>query len=481
MRDRQVVNLRPYFDVIYRHRRSFLWVLVAGLGLTACVAVMLPPIYRSSALLVVEPPKVASRYVPEPAAINASERIELLSQSALGRGQLEKVIRSFDLYPRRRAAGQPMEALADLMREHIVLEPTVDPQRSGRQPATLRLSFEYPVPALAQAVTVRLSKILVEADRAERITVAAAADRFLRDQTRAARASLDEKRGEITAFEERHAQALPDEMANNLRQLDRLQQRLRLAAGASMRVRPASPRSRLDAMETHLAILRAHYSDAYPDVAVLRAEIDALKHHTASAKEHSSGARLDGASTAHFGWGVADRGLQKRRAALLRQIAEVHELIAETPANAQQLAAYKSDYAALVDNYTRLMRQRLEAQAEMRLQQRGEGERLGIVAPAGLPLQPVRPNRAAVLALGVMLSLVAAIALPFGLFFTDSSFRNPEELAHEHGSPVLIAIPEIKELGQQRDRPHNGVGAGAAAFAAFSISTALWLYATRPF
>lgn len=461
MSERQIVSLLPYIDVLHRHRLSFTSVLAAGLGLTACALVILPRAYRSSALLMEEPPEVAPSYVAEPAAIDMRDRINLLSHSVLSRQHLAVIIRSLDLYPRRRAAHQSVDELTYHMRRRITLQPIIGTLRSGQRPNAVELSFEYPVPALAQAVTARLSKIFIETDHARRVAAAAVAQRFLRDQVTAARDALDAKSAEIKAFEDSHAGALPDEMASNLQQLGRLQQQLQFVSETALHAGTTSPRTRLERLKTRLAVMRARYSNVYPDVVTLRAEIDALSKQTAVDGSHPSGVRPDGAGMLGSGQTPAADGLQARRAALLRQVADVRERIAETPANEQQLAALKRDYGVLADNYSRLMRRQLGAQATMLLERRDEGERLSVAEAASLPLHPARPNRLAILALGAILSLVAAIALPFALFFTDSSFRNPEELAQEHSNPVLIAIPELKEMRERRGRLRNGIGAGA--------------------
>ncbi len=473
--ERQIISLRPYVDVLYRHRLGFLCALAVGLSLTAYAAVMLPRVYRSSALLLEEPAEVAASYVAAPSAGDPRERVQLLSRDALGRERLVQIIRALNLYPRERVADEPVDELAERMHHHIAIEPIIDPQRPGEPPSAFEVSFEYPVPELAQAVTAQLSAILVDEDRARRLAAAVAADRFVRDQVAAARTALEAKSAEIKAFKQRYAGSLPEEMTSNLQQLDHLQEQLDLNAEALARAQTASPRTRLGEMESRLVALRAQYSDAYPDVMALRAEIDALKRSGQPAASRPNRAALD-APTPGVG------GLQAQRAALLAQIAAVRARIAETPEREQQLAALERDYGVLGDGYARLMRRRLRAQAAVLLERRDEGARLRVGDPANRPLRPARPNLAAILLLGAILSLAAAVALPFGIFFTDTSFRDPEELAREHGSPVLIAIPRLREIDGRRERLRNGLGAGAAAFAALSIgAAALWIYAARVF
>jgi succinoglycan biosynthesis transport protein ExoP len=476
MNERQIITLTPQLDVVYRHRLAFSCMLAIGLGLTACAILILPGLYRSTTMVRIEPAQLTAAVAAAPFATQARDRLQALNEEALGRVSLGGIIREFKLYPRKRAAGASIDELADYMRGRIALEPLGDQQRSDEQPVGFRISFEYPVAAIAQQVTARLGAIYVDQDLRERTSAAAAAYEFLREQMATARARLDAKSGEIKAYKARYAGALPEEMASNLQQLDRLREELDRAAEMLAAARTASPEIRLKQMQSDLIALRARYSDAYPDVVALRAEIDALK-----ASRHQGGTRTrgdieSGAATPSI------EGLEARRAALSAEIALVRERIAATPVHEQALAGLERDYSVLSGNYAQLMNRQLDAQASAALARRHAGGRLRIVDPANLPLRPARPDRLTILLLGALLSVAAATSLSFVLFYTDSSYKDPEELSHAYGSPVLVAIPRVDEDAGRSERQQSALGAAALACVAISMGVvALWMYTTRLF
>jgi uncharacterized protein involved in exopolysaccharide biosynthesis len=295
-----------------------------------------------------------------------------------------------------------------------------------------------------------------------------------------ARARLDAKSGEIKAYKARYAGALPEEMASNLQQLDRLREELDRTAEMLTVARTASPEIRLKQMQSDLITLRARYSDAYPDVVALRAEIDALK-----GSRHQGATRTRGDMRKDIEGGAATpsvEGLESRRAALSEEIALMRARIAATPAHEQALAALERDYTVLSGNYAQLMNRQLEAQASAALARRHAAGRLRIVDPANLPLRPARPDRLAILLLGALLSVAAATALSFALFYTDSSYKDPEELSHAHGSPVVVAIPRVDEDAGRWERQQSALGAAALACVAISMGVAaLWMYTTGLF
>jgi len=55
----QPFDLRPYVDIIHRHRLSALCTLLLGLATTMSLLLLLPDIYRSTELLVVQMPEVS--------------------------------------------------------------------------------------------------------------------------------------------------------------------------------------------------------------------------------------------------------------------------------------------------------------------------------------------------------------------------------------------------------------------------------------
>ena len=78
--------------------------------------------------------------------------------------------------------------------------------------------------------------------------------------------------------------------------------------------------------------------------------------------------------------------------------------------------------------------------------ERGQGERLKVLQPAGLPLNPSYPNRAALIGGGVALTLFVALAIPFALFYTDTSFKDSDDIKAEFADVNAIAISRVPEV-----------------------------------
>src|ERR1700735_1777419 len=195
-------------------------VFALGLGTTLCLMVMLPNVYRSSAVIVVEPPQVSPCYVDvgNPPVrgenVNVADQLDSLARQAFSQARLEELIRKFGLYHVR--SGQPLETRVEYMRRHIdlvvpedaILYETAAPQHQ-RSPNVLKISFEYPNRNTAQRVTEQLANNYIDEAYRQRIQRAEDATRFLTAQVARAKAEVVAKRMEGTDLQRRYQGSLP--------------------------------------------------------------------------------------------------------------------------------------------------------------------------------------------------------------------------------------------------------------------------------
>src|SRR5262249_21608962 len=146
----------------------------------------------------------------------------------------------------------------------------------------------------------------------------------------------------------------------------------------------------------------------------------------------------------------AEGALERQAAMITEQIEAIKAKIAETTVHGQELAALQRDYDAVATAYHDMLSKQLSAQLHENLEKRHQDGRLWLLEPANLPHRPERPNRIALLAGGWALSVIGALALPFGLYLTDTSFKSADELTRELGVPVASVIPHLQSQGARR-------------------------------
>jgi len=495
MNDAKPISIAPYLDVIYRHRLMAVCVMALGLGTTLCLMVMLPNVYRSTAVIVIEPPQVAPNYVDVGNVsgpgqnMNVADQLEALAHQAFSQPRLEELIRKFGLYGAR--PGQSLETTVRYMGRNIDLVVPQDAilyenaRSSQEAPDVLKLSFEYSTAQIAQQVTDELAKNYIDEGYRERIQRADDATRFLTAQVARSSAELTAKGKQVQDLERRYEGSLPEELEPNLAELGRLQNQLsminqqitteRLTPMVGGQTVAMTPQQELPALQLKLAGLRAEYSDEYPDVIQLKEQIADLKQQIREG--HTAGAETSSASGAGAGDGTVSvqSGLERQAAMLSAQIGSLNARIAATPVHGQELDALKRDYDALDTEYHNLLKKQLGAQLRETLEQRHQDERLRLLEHANFPKGPIRPNRMAIGLLGVIFSFIAGLGLPFGIYFTDTSFKEPAELQSEYGISVVAMIPVIEVPSERRNAALRAVFASSAGM--LVIAAAIWTYA----
>jgi succinoglycan biosynthesis transport protein ExoP len=492
--DAKPISIAPYLDIVYRHRLVAVCVFALGLGTTLCLAVMLPNVYRSTAVIVVEPAQVSPDYVDvgNPPVrgqnMNVADQLDALARQAFSQARLEELIRKFGLYHVR--SGQPLETKVEYMRRHIdlvvpedaILYETAPPQQ--RSPDVLKISFEYSNRETAQRVTEQLANNYIDEAYRQRIKRAEDATRFLTAQVASANAEVVAKSKEVQDLQRRYQGSLPEELEPNMAEMGRLQNQLsminqqltseRLTPLAGGQPVPSTPEQELPALELKLTALRAEFSDEYPDVSQLKQQIADLKQqirrNRAAGMETSSGPRPEPLDYA----GSARASLERQAAMLSAQISSLNFRVAATSAHGQELEALKRDYDALDTEYHGLLKKQLGAQLREALEKRHQDQRLRLLEGADLPKKPIRPNQIAIGVFGVVFSFIAAFGLPFGLYFTDTSFKEAAELQSEYGVSVVATIPAIKVPADRRAAVIRAAFVSSAGMLA--IAAAIWTF-----
>jgi polysaccharide chain length determinant protein (PEP-CTERM system associated) len=505
-------SLAPYFDIIYRHRLSSVCSLTVGLVLTFLATILVPSSYRSTTLVMIQPQEVPSEYVSAPVTGHIRDRLNALSQIALSRTRLEQIITQFGLYTDRRRHGASMDDVVEYMRRHIRIDILEDRNTSADSRAgSFTLSFGYSDATTAQRVTAKLADLFIDEDLRQRANQATATTAFLDEQLGKSNASLEAKEREIKVFKGRYQGSLPQDLAINLNMLGALQTQLQsdneaLAAAqehhsqlerdltraredrvtivsASGQRSSASPEAAVAAKETELAELQAQNSDRHPDVVRVKAEIAGLK---ALIKRRAHGDTAETMSPEEMELSkemervdIDQRRLQIEIPSLKRKIDDYQQRITQTPTHEQQFAALVRDRDLLDTDYQKLKSKKLEAQISQNLEQRQEGERFQVLDPANYPLAPEAPDRGVLAIGGILLSIGVAGALPFVLFFTDSSFKDPDELRRELALPVAATIPEMKEIDNVVSRRRALYYSMAISCACFVVGVGVLLMYAR--
>ena len=514
---------------IVRRRRvlallPFLFVLTAAVSL----AVFLPSLWTSRALVLVNRQAIPERLVAPTVQADIEARLLTLSQEILTPQRLTQIARQYGLYRNARS----IDDLVDRMRKDIRIE-LVDDRDSARRRESrsflFTVSYTAANPAVAARVANTLASLYIEENGRMREQQAASTTEFLENQLRDVREKLQNQERAIKAYKERNLGELPEQKDVNLRTLERLQAQLQLAhennrranerrqmltdalgqidtsvsmttpGGSGLSVTPAdTAAARLNLLRQELAMTQTRYSDRYPDVVQLKEQIRVLEQKVETEKLAAQAAAALPRSVA----GAPKRGAggrelrtppenpyvqslmtqldqstveSKTTAEEIRninaQIGVVTARLEKTPKREQELALLTRDYDTTRDQFKSLLSKRGEADMAAELEQRQKGENFRVIEPARLPERPAGPNRFRLLLVGLALAIGAAGAAVVLAEQVDTSFRRVDEVRSTLPMPVLSAIPRIStEQDRSRSLRHRRWATAAIGFGLFVVA-----------
>jgi uncharacterized protein involved in exopolysaccharide biosynthesis len=210
----------------------------------------------------------------------------------------------------------------------------------------------------------------------------------------------------------------------------------------------------LKAAEAELAELRKKYGREHPDVVKQRRTVEGLRA-ALKAEGGKGGAGGTPGETADNPAYIQLRAqlravefeLKGKRAevrAARRNLERLEEAMARAP-------EVEAAYLSLQRQHTEAATRQLEVKAKLMqaelgksLEAAAKSERLSLIEPPSLPVEPIRPNRWAIMILGLVLSVGSGVGLA-GLFeATDKRVYGARHLALVAGAPPLAVIPEIE-------------------------------------
>ncbi len=240
----------------------------------------------------------------------------------------------------------------------------------------------------------------------------------------------------------------------------------------------------LQAARAELVQARQRYSADHPTVRQLEQRIAALEADLAAALRRAGPAATSRPDNPAYiqiqsrlrGVEVEIRQFLESRSKLLEKIEAYADKIARAPGVERELSALEREYNNVSSRYRDLTTRQMDAELASTLERGNQGGRLSLIEPAPLPEKPIKPNRPALLLLGLLLSCGTSIAVVGIREHLDDTVRTTQDLTALLNRPPIGVIPYIREpdLGRLLRRR---VGVGVAALAVLVLGG--WWIASR--
>jgi polysaccharide chain length determinant protein (PEP-CTERM system associated) len=466
------LNLREWATYLGVIRRRWIWVAAVFFPVSAAVAVtvfFLPRSFEADALILIERREPLMRKIP--GGYDFDQYLLTLRQMMMSETNLRAIASKADM-----DLGKNEKALRGLVEK---LQKSVYFKNKGRDLFEVRVSGDTAQEAYVLAGTV--SSHLVETSLAIRRREAGVAYDFIQHQLENFRSKLQEAEERLKLFKSEHVEEMPGTEHTNL---SRLQQTKTDLQAVQLQVRELAEKRtqlkeqiemeepmilastdsapagmRVGQLEAMLAQALLRYTEKHPDVARLKAEIEAAKGAVAKGgKAAPTGGT--GTTTANPVYQQLKASLaaveadlaaaQAREAGLNARVGEYRRKTVSIPEAEQKYREIVRDVDVTAGIYSNLLKKLEDARIQKEVEIKDEGISLKIFDPAKLPLHPAKPNRPLIILIGVLAGLGLGGAVAVLRELLDRSFRSRQEVEAELHLPVIGAIPEISTPSEDR-------------------------------
>jgi succinoglycan biosynthesis transport protein ExoP len=487
------IDWEQYLGLLRRRTWHFLLPFFVGwLGVWA-VSWLMPSVYRSGTLILVEQPTVPAQFVVPNVAGNLQDRLHSITQQILSRTRLLHIIESFSLYGNDRKNFTP-DDLVERMRKDIEIELVRSPDRD--QLTAFNVYYSSRDPHVAQQVTSELTNLFISENLEARQEQSENTTKFLESQLEQAGRNLAEQEGKVRQFKDKYLGELPGQLQSNLQILGGLQSQLQndqdalsrakqqnvylesllgqyralqrsSKTGDSLSVGLPALDQELDRLKAQLADLSSRYTDRHPDVRKLKQQI-------AKTEKMKQQITADVSANASTDAPASDADMVPGTSAGSREMSPMFELQSQLKVNQiettnrqhaiQQLQASISVYQARLNqapvreqqltdltrgydqsraDYDSLLKKKNDSELATSLERQQQGEHFRILDPPSLPTKPFSPNRLKLFGIGLFVGLVMGAGVTFATEFTDDRMYSEKELKKIATLDIIAEIPPL--------------------------------------
>ncbi|USG61321.1 hypothetical protein NBZ79_19365 [Sneathiella marina] len=470
----------------------FLTILVVCIG----VILFLKPVYESTGTILVETQQIPSDLIQSSITSDANQRITIIKQRVMTRGNLLQIIDKFDVFGADRQR-LPVSELIERMQEQIninVITSEVSGNRRGSTTIAFQLSFDHENPKIAANVANELITLFLSENVKTRTARATETTAFLNSETQKLRDALTKTENDIVAYKQKYRDALPEHLDLRLRMLERSETDLReyireiraleeekrylqieLTAaktgrtGSGGEIVQSELQENIETLKKELLDASTRLTESHPNIKALKKRIVALEQQ--QLEEDKNAARLAASEGSAAGStynpllekleiriesidGKISEGRRQIEKAK-RKVAEIEAIIIEIPQVERGLSVLNRTYGDILEKFNVLESKQAQAQLSQNLEEDKKAERFILLEPPIVPTEPVRPDRLKIMGIGSFLAFAAGAGFVVLIELLDQRIRSASELEAILKHPPIVSIPYIvtpTEMGKRRTK-----------------------------
>jgi polysaccharide biosynthesis transport protein len=486
------MSFNDYASIIKRRLPYIVAFFLLLFAAAFAFALWLPPVYQSTATILIESQQVLSDQAKQN---YATERFAALKQVVLSNYNLIKLAEKYQLYGLDKKPDLSRVDILTTTRANITVNLLkADTEQWGDKP-----TFAFQITCNhydANDVTNELAKLFLnENDRASKEKVTETVDFFSKEAEKR-KLTLEKIEDEITSYKKTHSDSLPENKEMQVASIDRLESDLRVIqreysatqaelrslevsmesakAGVGLNVPlEQSPRAtELDNLKLELAKQSSIYSDNHPSIRALQRKIDRIEKNSAptpvnASKPVSAQSLMVAKVQAQMDTAYARLNALKIEEKNVRAKSnQIEGRVIQSAQTEGVLVNLLRNYDSAKAAYAEIKVKQDNSKIAKNIEMENKGERFVMTEAPLLPEKPIKPNRLLIILIGLVAAIASAIGLAVLMEMLDKRVRGVDALASIMKMQPIATIPYILNAAELKRRKHN------VAYTLTSISAA---------
>lgn len=249
-------------------------------------------------------------------------------------------------------------------------------------------------------------------------------------------------------------------------------------------------KNRLKELEQNLAQLLSRYSDQHPVVRRIKTEIKELKKEIEVEESYRNNLEKTDKVNIRNVTNPAyinlqselDRinlrlaSLENEKKALIEEEKQIYVKLRTMPDVEKRYKDLLMDRENVKRNLNELQRKLQVAMVAEGMEEGQLGENFTMTQPPFLPDEPYKPNRIAIMLLGLILGMGVSVGMAALREYTDHSVRLPQEIEKLSGHAVLAIIPHMQSPGERRKKIVKSIFIMLVIIGVLAVGLAVFCY-----
>ncbi|MBI5055404.1 MAG: chain length-determining protein [Nitrospirae bacterium] len=478
MNDTVQFDVKQYWRLVVSRRYLFIAVSMLCLSIIVWGSYLLPDVYEAQSTVFIER-NIIDKFVKNITVTpDIEDRIRVMSYTMTSRNLLMKVIDELEFNVNKENPAE-LEKLVKDLQEKTVIKMV---NKGGKGTDWFSVTYRNKNPKLARDYVNTLVRRFVEENTSAKRDESYEANRFIGDQRKYFKDKLDAIEEKIMNFRrskdifvavdeasivgaiksaQENLESIKTQKAESEAKKSLIEKQLKeekpYTVAMMGRLKGDSVNDRLLMLQNKLNELLVKYTENYPEVIKVKAEIETLNRQLQNKSSNSDTEGVQGGSTEMTTLNPLHQKLKEELGNITVELAALSakernvnaiieskkEYLRNIPVEKKNLADFERerDSYKKIDEELVLKLGQSEVSKQMEIQDKTENFR--IVDPAILPTKPESPNRV----LMILFGIVAGIASGFGVVLLldniDHSIKTVDELKTLLKAPVLAVIPRI--------------------------------------